>query len=254
MKRKMRWCDLFCGAGGAAMGIIQAGCDVHGVDIDPRCKAYYPGKFTRYDALKIESLRELDGSRFMDQFDAFWASPKCEGNSRMTNLRASNGDHSDQIAPIREILDRTGKPYIIENVPEAATKFHRMRADVELCGVMFGRLLYKHRVFEIHGFHAEQPPHPWRKDHKDVPPELRQKYSVVGRPVSTVRNGGNDRYLDLVHWWPIQMGITHVPVSAQSSPDKETGRTYSMFSLAIPPAFSKYLVEQCVAWIERNEP
>jgi len=231
------------------MGIIQAGCDVVGVDIDPRCKKHYPGKFVLHDALRIESLRELDGSRFVDQFDAFWASPKCEGNSRATKIRGNQADHVDQITPVRAMLQRIGKPYIIENVPEAESEHHRMRKDVELCGYMFGLQLERHRIFEC-SFPVAQPRH---VPHGEIPKEKRQVCSVFGRLVSSKRKGGHERYLLEKQWRPVEMGIDHIPVNAGSSPDRETGKTYNLLALAIPPAFSKYLVEQCIAWIQAEK-
>ena len=47
----MRALDLFCGGGGATIGILRAGFDeVVGVDNNPRHARIYPGKFVCADA------------------------------------------------------------------------------------------------------------------------------------------------------------------------------------------------------------
>jgi DNA (cytosine-5)-methyltransferase 1 len=67
----MRLLDLFCGAGGAAMGYYRAGfTDIVGVDtVD---QPHYPFTFVRGDAL----AHPLGG------FDVIHASPTCQAHSR----------------------------------------------------------------------------------------------------------------------------------------------------------------------------
>ena len=71
---KPRLLDLFCGAGGAAMGYHRAGFDVVGVDIESQSR--YPFEFHQADAMTYS----LDG------FDAIHASPPCQGYSRLRHL------------------------------------------------------------------------------------------------------------------------------------------------------------------------
>lgn len=74
-------------------------------------------------------------------FDAVHASPPCQAFSA---ARTRWGRvHPDLLTPIRCMLVALGMPYVIENVPGAP-----MRADVVLCGTMFGLDVRRHRLFE----------------------------------------------------------------------------------------------------------
>jgi len=237
--------EFMCGAGGATLGFLQAGANVVGIDIDPACERHYPkpARFICHDVFTIESI--LDWPQLLKWTDLFWAGPECEGNSRATKIRGDQSEHEDQIARVRAMFQRFGKPYVIENVPEAATKFHRMRADITLNGYTVGLMLDRPRVFEISGFTAVQPRYITRDE---VPLDKRQKCSVFGRLVSSTKKGGHERYEHDKYWRPIQMGIDHIPVNAGSSPDPETGRTYNLLALAVPPAMAEYLIKQFIKW------
>lgn len=125
----MRALDLFCCAGGAGMGLHQAGFDVVGVDIE--FQPNYPFKFVQADALTYP----LDG------FDFIWASPPCQAFTKAKKLQ--DNEHPNHIPAIRKRLQRTTKPYCIENVPGAPLK-----SPALLCGSMFGLGVYRHRIFE----------------------------------------------------------------------------------------------------------
>ena len=141
-----RLLDVFCGAGGAAVGYHRAGFEVVGVDINPQPN--YPFEFHQGDALHFlaEHWRE---------FDAVHASPPCQRYSAMSNCRPGLAEeYPDLIAATRNLLELTGLPYVIENVPGSP-----LRPDLTLCGQMFGLELYRHRVFESNVF-LWQPGHP----------------------------------------------------------------------------------------------
>tara|TARA_Y100000310_G_scaffold329844_1_gene400423 strand:- start:1211 stop:1822 length:612 start_codon:yes stop_codon:yes gene_type:complete len=123
--------DLFCGAGGASMGYHRAGFEVEGVDIKPQ--PHYPFKFHLADALESP----LDG------YDAYHASPPCQKFSAMQHIHNNRQEHLDLITPTRILLEKTGKPYVIENVVGAP-----LRISLMLCGTMFGLRIPKHRIFE----------------------------------------------------------------------------------------------------------
>jgi DNA (cytosine-5)-methyltransferase 1 len=125
-----RLLDLFCGAGGAAMGYHRAGFDVIGVDLNPQPR--YPFEFHQADAMTYP----LGG------FDAIHASPPCQAFSVAT--QHARGDHADLLTPTRDRLLRQDAPWVIENVPGAP-----LRVDVKLCGCMFGLgRLRRERWFE----------------------------------------------------------------------------------------------------------
>lgn len=138
--------DLFCGAGGAAMGYHRGGFDVLGIDLEPQPR--YPFPFIRGDALEwlaTASFGELAA------YAAIHASPPCQAYSVAAhNRRESGATYPDLIAATRAALEATGLPWIIENVPRSP-----LRADFVLCGCMFGRpYLQRERWFETswHGF------------------------------------------------------------------------------------------------------
>ena len=132
-----RLLDLFCGAGGAAMGYHRAGFDVVGVDNRPQPN--YPFEFHQGDALEFLETQSMEAWRF----DVIHASPPCQA---YTGLSTKDGRHPALIEPVRELLDDTGPPWVIENVEGAP-----LRASMKLCGSMFGLKVRRHRLFEFGG-------------------------------------------------------------------------------------------------------
>lgn len=129
--------DLFCGAGGAAMGYHRAGFDVVGVDIKPQ--KHYPFEFFDADAMEVLEHQAVAYYVFED-FDAIHASPPCQGYSRaMKHL--SSLKYPLLIENIRAQLKEFN--YVIENVQGAP-----LIRPLMLCGAMFGLDTYRHRLFE----------------------------------------------------------------------------------------------------------
>ena len=143
--RKPLALDLFCGAGGVAQGLISAGFDVVGVDINPQPN--YPGIFYQLD---VSRLRVVDGYIFLDAtclggtasplplIDSFafvWASPPCQFATALGRARSNvRNDHQNMIPQTRELLEAIGLPYVIENVSMARGE---LRDPVTLCGSHF---------------------------------------------------------------------------------------------------------------------
>ena len=131
MTTRPRLLDLFCGAGGAAMGYHRAGFDVVGVDVDPQPN--YPFEFHRAGALGYVDTHGRE-------FDAIHASPPCQAYSTATPDKSK---HPDLVHVVRSALAWAERPYIIENVPGAP-----LHAPAMLCGHAFGLTVRRHRLFE----------------------------------------------------------------------------------------------------------
>ena len=131
----MKALDLFCGGGGAALGMMWAGFEV--VGIDHKMHKNYPGTFIQGDALNPPVN--------LEDFDFVWASPPCQKFSLALNhSNKSRDNHPNLIPETRALLK--GHPYTcIENVSQAP-----IRPDVILWGPQFGLdTLWRKRAFEI---------------------------------------------------------------------------------------------------------
>jgi DNA (cytosine-5)-methyltransferase 1 len=159
--------DLFCGAGGCSEGYNQAGFEVYGIDLNPQ--KHYPFPFLRMDA--VESMDTLinGGKLFfpskvltLKDITAIHSSPPCQRDSTMTRglWKDRVEQHPNLIPPMHVLLNRTGKPYIIENVEGARNKLIN---PIMLCGTMFnlqtkhGSQLRRHRYFEVPWFNGTVP-------------------------------------------------------------------------------------------------
>jgi DNA (cytosine-5)-methyltransferase 1 len=135
-----RLLDLFCGAGGAAMGYSRAGFDVTGVDIRPMPR--YPFEFHQADALEFLA-------KHGHEYDAIHASPPCQAFTQMSARWRGKGTRADQhrdlLAPTRALLASFSCPWVIENVQGA---LYHMGVTITLHGGMFGLGVHRPRLFE----------------------------------------------------------------------------------------------------------
>lgn len=213
-----RLLDLFCGAGGAAMGYSRAGFEVVGVDIKPQ--PHYPFEFHQADAMTFP----------LANYDAIHASPPCQGYSIMRNLPWLRGKEYPLLIPgTLARLTESGVPYVIENVYGA----RRELPAGWLCGGMFGLPFYRHRLFATN-WAWFQPGHP------------RHQFSV--------RNGRTmgSRARDIVHNGAQRVGanVGHA-AGVQDARDAMECQwmTRDELSQAIPPAYTEYIGSQLMAVI-----
>jgi len=143
---KPKLLDLFCGAGGASMGYYRAGFAPYGIDNKPQ--PHYPFPFLCMDALEaMDRLFKGEGLTFsggetlyLPDFVAFHASPPCQ-----FAINQYRGRKVNLIPAIRERLLKTGKLYIIENIPRARK---HLQSPFYLCGTWFELKVKRHRYFE----------------------------------------------------------------------------------------------------------
>lgn len=127
------------------MGYHQTGFEVTGIDID--FQPHYPFEFIQADVTKLDP-------EFLKEFDLVSASPPCQKYSVLTPADKKE-NHPDLIGFTRELIQMSGKPYVIENVGGAR---HLLNNPVMLCGTMFGLNLFRHRYFEIPWLHTYMLP------------------------------------------------------------------------------------------------
>lgn len=216
---KPRLLDLFCGAGGAAMGYHRAGFDVVGVDINPQPR--FPFKFLQADALALEGL-------FLREFDAIHASPPCQDYSTLKGL--STAKRGRMIEDVREQLQATGAPWVIENVVGSD-----LQDPITLCGSSFGLGVWRHRRFETNFPIILTPP----CSHALVPEPI--DVTGTGGPFAGIRKslgGGISRKpRNLKHAREV-MGIAWM--------------TRAELSQAIPPAYTEFIGRRLLASLEQD--
>ena len=145
-------------------------------------------------------------------YDFIWASPPCQEFSLATVSHRQNGaKYSTLLLELKTKLEELGTPFCIENVPNAP-----LWPRTELCGEMFGLGVIRHRIFYTN-FTVKQPVH------------VNHKGTVRGGQYVTVTGHGGDGKASMKLWsksmdidWMTRRGIVQ----------------------AVPPAYSKYILEE----------
>lgn len=214
-----RLLDLYCAAGGAAMGYSRAGFDVVGVDHNKQ--PHYPFEFVLADCLELDA-------NWLRSFDAIHASPPCQAYTTMSAKHRGKGgkadQHPDMIAPTRKALKQTGLPYVIENVPGAKRE---MRDCVVLNGGMFGLGVDRPRLFETNWLLM-------------VPDKVRVPHSV-----GVYGNAPDGRLL----WQRADGSQQRAAKGLQEGADamEIDWMEWSELRLAIPPAYTELIGTQLLA-------
>jgi hypothetical protein len=213
------------------MGYYRAGFDVYAVDIDSQpnnpflfhqgdalglVRGLLAGMAAEFQALhpgvdRVEHLRLSD-------FDAIHASPPCQG---YTALAAVHGNEWPKLyEPVKELLEQTGLPYVIENVQGSP-----VRRDMTLCGEMFGLGVIRHRYFELGNWTGTAPTH---KPHRGRVAGMRHGEWFTGPYFAVYGEGGGK---GTVAQWQQAMGIDWTDVRRE-------------IAEAIPPAYTEHIGRQ----------
>lgn len=209
------------------MGYHRAGFEVFGIDVEPQPN--YPFTFHQHEALwLLEKLVEGQWEG-IGAYDAIHASPPCQFYASLSD----SAKHWRSIPPVRELLEQTGLPYVIENIADAAWD---MREPVRLCGSMFGLGVRRHRMFETTLPMFMQPPcaHEYQG-------EIRAYYGKPGwaawtpKGANVQKKGRKPLLRGSVELAPADMGIDWM--------------TWDELREAIPPAYTEFIGTQLLAHV-----
>lgn len=217
--------DLFCCAGGAAMGYSRAGFDVYGVDIEDRVR--YPFAFHLGDAIDVMAILNAGGTVVfvhkdgttetlsLADFAAVHGSPPCQQFTAYgrSDTKGWKDNYLDLVEPTREALIASGLPYIIENVVGAP-----LIGPVMLCGSSFGLDVRRHRLFESNVVMLTPP-----CDHSWQTPRF--------APSSTRTNLRST----------VEVGVWRIPLDVQRKAMGIDWMELRELSEAIPPAYTEYI-------------
>ena len=188
------------------MGLYRAWPDAEIVGIDIKKQPRYPFSFIPGD---VSLLMEF----FSKGFDFIWASPPCQAHSDLQ--KRSGKEYRCYIEEIRPVLQKSGKPFVIENVDRAPLIEPKM-----LCGTMFSLRVFRHRIFETN-FPLVAPNH---RPHDGSTGTHRWPYKPNG--YVQVTGGGNCSVAE-----------------ARAAMDIDW-MTKTELNEAIPPAYSCYIAKQ----------
>jgi DNA (cytosine-5)-methyltransferase 1 len=202
------------------MGYHRAGFDVVGVDIVPQPN--YPFEFHQLDVLTMGWVWPPVS------FAAIHASPPCQAYS--TTAALHDADYPRLIEPVRELLLETGLPFVIENVVGAP-----LENPIRLCGSSFGLKVWRHRLFECHGFEVVLVPPCSHREHEEPIDVTGSGARRLGdRPDG---GGGNSRKPQSLEQARAAMGIDWM--------------SRAELAEAIPPAYTEFVGAHLLAAVSQ---
>lgn len=223
---------MYCCAGGAGQGYADVGFEVTGVDIVHHRRNPHPVIVADALDLSVEFIR---------QFDAVHASPPCQFGTKLRHAKGTKKDHLNRIPATRDLLERAGVPYIIENV-ESEDVWPFMEGAIVLCGTMFDLGATADRFYELQRhrlFQANFPITP--------PGDCQHRHPVIGIYGGHVRNRGSSSggrgTADFI-------GFDR-PTLARAAMGIDW-MTMNEMSQAIPPAYTRHLGQQLIEHLERG--
>lgn len=205
-------------AGIGSDGFEAAGWDTFGVDLDHRPQKYDPHPHATGDMLEVLRTGVVAPGVLVGDFDAISAHPPCQGESALSCLRDAQGKKAGRplvdFALLRVLLEATGLPWVMENVPRSP-----LRAPATTCGSAFGLAVRRHRW--------------WESSRHFVLPSTGCRHREQGRPWGVYGSLSDDipaggRTVRNHHHGMLAMGVTR-------------GTPWSYLCEAIPPAFSAFI-------------
>jgi DNA (cytosine-5)-methyltransferase 1 len=230
---KPRLLDLFCCEGGMAQGYANAGFEVVGMDINPQKR--YPFEFHQGDALNLAAWPSRAVAWI--GFDAIHASPPCQADS--ITKHSHSKQHVSLVAQTRELLQKTGLPYVLENVIGA-----KMPGSIVLCGASFdltatdedgsSLVLKRHRQFESNIPLMTRP--------CDCAEYKRQGYKIGG-----VYGGGSR---DRNHAENVRHGGYTPSKAVQEELMRIDWMTQHGLHQAMPPVYGEFIGRQLISYLK----
>jgi DNA (cytosine-5)-methyltransferase 1 len=214
------------------MGYHIAGFEVIGFDIE--YQPDYPFEFYEADFTKLTAAQK---DYIRSKFSVIAGSPPCQVYSKATPAYA-RARHRDLIPSFRSLCREIALPYVIENVVNAP-----LLNPIQLCGSAFGLPIQRHRLFEsnvpLKGVACK---HEWQERYRPYDavrngPESAMRTGVIR--VAGGSDGTSFNNMSQIEIWRHAMGINWMNILDD-------------LSQAIPPAYTHFLGDQLIKYLEEE--